>query len=300
MLDLPYRIEYNEEKRWDIMKKQKIITICLFILLAGMLGLAIAMFVIGETDRGVKASLAAVAVALAVVKMLWPKLDSRGFFANQLETIYKNEIGRAFIKNPKLRKKFIKSCLIPFVQKRYMKCISALDNMRKYAFEDEDDAALLFFNALCFSRLGYIETAVEKYKQCVEKRPYDHIPVGNLGYCQILAGQYDDAEKSLKKSVELNPHYPTAHGNLAYLYCKTERYVEAIEAGLKAKKLDASMHEADSSLAISYAALKDEKNADKYYLMSVMNGRDGQDLKKQMAAAVYLSSENVGEEEGKE
>jgi Flp pilus assembly protein TadD len=85
--------------------------------------------------------------------------------------------------------------------------------------------------------LGELETAVEKYRQCVEMAPDFFDGWHALGMALMKTSRYQEAIDAGLKAVELRPNDQLAWSSLSLFYVRNGQIAEAEAAGGKARIL---------------------------------------------------------------
>src|SRR5437899_12899962 len=101
-------------------------------------------------------------------------------------------------------------------------------------FEDRDE---LFDDATGDLALGDLESAVEKYRRCVEIDPEFFDGWHALGMALMKIGQYPEAIEAGKRATELRPNDQIGWTSLSLFYNRNGDIKEAEAAGAKAKIL---------------------------------------------------------------
>jgi len=90
-------------------------------------------------------------------------------------------------------------------------------------------------NPLYLNNLGVVygkqknfDKAVEIYSKAHKLKPYDHVPLINLGYCAYLKGEDRLAEDYYKQALAVNPKAGDACLKLSVLYDKELRFKESL------------------------------------------------------------------------
>ena len=204
------------------------------------------------------------------------------------EKNYKSELGRAFIEEPKLRKKLISAVRL-YNEDNFQKAIKTLSQLSKKADASADKIPVLLFTALCYSDMGYSSEAVNVYYRILEiDRCNDRIH-SNLGLQLVRLGEFSHALEHFEKAVEFNPGNYFAYINRGNCYFKQSDYENAERDALRALEIKGNGKEAASLLAILAALRNDEENKKKYIRIYVNNGGSGDGLK--AAIAHYLEAE---------
>ena len=85
--------------------------------------------------------------------------------------------------------------------------------------------------------LGELESAVEKYRRCVELAPRYYDGWHALGMALMKTGRYAEAIEAGKKAVEINPNDQLGWSSLSLFYVRDGNIAEAEAAGAKARIL---------------------------------------------------------------
>jgi predicted Zn-dependent protease len=85
--------------------------------------------------------------------------------------------------------------------------------------------------------IGELESAVEKYRQCVERDPAFFDGWHALGMALMKIGRFPEAIEAGKKSTELRPNDQIGWTSLSLFYNRNGDIKEAEAAGTKAKIL---------------------------------------------------------------
>ncbi len=85
--------------------------------------------------------------------------------------------------------------------------------------------------------LGELESAVEKYRRCVELDPAFFDGWHALGMALMKINRYEEAIAAGLKTVELQPNDQLAWSSLSLFYVRNHQIPEAEAAGTKAKIL---------------------------------------------------------------
>jgi Flp pilus assembly protein TadD len=85
--------------------------------------------------------------------------------------------------------------------------------------------------------IGELESAVEKYRRCVDLDPTFFDGWHALGMALMKIGRFEDAIAAGKKAVELKPNDQIGWTSLSLAYNRAGKIEEAEAAGTKAKIL---------------------------------------------------------------
>jgi len=85
--------------------------------------------------------------------------------------------------------------------------------------------------------IGDLESAVEKYRRCVELDPEFFDGWHALGMALMKLGRFNEAIEAGLKTVALRPNDQLAWSSLSLFYVRNNRIAEAEAAGTKAKIL---------------------------------------------------------------
>jgi len=83
--------------------------------------------------------------------------------------------------------------------------------------------------------VGDLESAVKKYRQCVDLDPSFFDGWHALGMASMKLGRFDEAIEAGKKAVELKPNDQIGWTSLSLFYNRAGNIKEAEAAGAKAK-----------------------------------------------------------------
>lgn len=103
--------------------------------------------------------------------------------------------------------------------------------------ETADQRDDLFDDANGDLALGDLESAVIKYRQCVEIDPGFFDGWHALGMALMKTGRYPEAIAAGTQAVELRPNDQLAWSSLSLFYVRNEQIKEAEAAGAKARVL---------------------------------------------------------------
>lgn len=85
--------------------------------------------------------------------------------------------------------------------------------------------------------IGELDSAIEKYRQCVEMEPSFFDGWHALGMALMKNGRYPEAIVAGQKAVELRPNDQLAWSSLSLFYVRNNQIKEAEAAGVKARIL---------------------------------------------------------------
>jgi tetratricopeptide (TPR) repeat protein len=85
--------------------------------------------------------------------------------------------------------------------------------------------------------LGELESAVEKYRRCVERDPAFFDGWHALGMALMKLGRYSEAIEAGRQAVELRPNDQLGWSSLSLFYVRNNQIAEAEAAGAKARIL---------------------------------------------------------------
>ena len=203
------------------------------------------------------------------------------------EKNYKNELGRAFADEPKLRKKLIGAVRL-YNENNFRKAIKILTELLGKADASSDRIPVLLFTALCYSDMGCSPEAVNVYYRMLEIDGRNDRIHSNLGLQLMRLGDTSRALEHYEKAVEYNPDSYFAYVNRGNCYFNQDDYENAEKDALRALEIRGNGKEAASLLAILYALKGDEEAKKKYIRIYVTNGGNGEGLK--AAIAHYITA----------
>lgn len=204
------------------------------------------------------------------------------------EKSYKNELGRAFADEPRLRRKLVSAVRL-YNEDNFRKALKYLSDLYKKADASGDRLPVMLFTALCYSDSGYAEEAVQIYLRMLEIDRCNDRVHSNLGFQLMRLGNYSLALEHYEKAVEFNPDSYFAYINRGNCYFRQDDYENAERDALRALEIRGNGKEAASLLAILGALRNDEEARKKYTRIYVNNGGDGEGLKE--AIAHYMTAE---------
>ncbi len=99
------------------------------------------------------------------------------------------------------------------------------------------EVAELFDDANGDLALGEMESAVEKYRRCVELAPRYFDGWHALGMALMKTGRYPEAIEAGRRAVEINPNDQLGWSSLSLFYVRAGDIAQAEAAGAKARVL---------------------------------------------------------------
>lgn len=103
--------------------------------------------------------------------------------------------------------------------------------------EIPEEVDALFDDANGDLALGELESAVEKYRRCVELAPDFFDGWHALGMALMKVGRYPEAIEAGLRAVKLKPNDQLAWSSLSLFYVRNNQIPEAEAAGTKARIL---------------------------------------------------------------
>ena len=102
---------------------------------------------------------------------------------------------------------------------------------------DEIPASIeeLFDDANGDLAIGELESAIEKYRQCIVAEPEFFAGWHALGMSLMKNGQFEAAIEAGKKAVDLRPNDQLAWSSLSLMYVRNNQIKEAEAAAVKAR-----------------------------------------------------------------
>ncbi len=299
--------EKRSFEEWKALMKRKIIFILIFVALVAT-AIALTVYDCINADKLevitiVKAVALLGSATAFLVKGLYGTGAPRNLKAYEVE--YKKHIEYAFTREES--KKERKSLLIAIDLYTKDSCKSAISRLEKLIPKCEtlaDFYAVKLIMALCYTDLGYTQMAIETYEEIVHRDPSKSTPWSNLGYQYSKLGNIKKALDCYGKAIEADPTNPYSYSNMANEFIKVGAYDIAIPYGIKALEIKSNMHQASNALAISYNAMSNYAEAERYFRMSVANGVEPEGLRSIMEyhkdAFVPYEEEEVDSEENEE
>lgn len=99
-------------------------------------------------------------------------------------------------------------------------------------------------------------TAMQYYKEAVERDPYNVQARNNLGELYARNNDIDQAMEQFNKAIELQPNYVPALTNMAYLFLQKHIYDKTIYYAKRALSIDPESGSAHFNLGTAYLGMK--------------------------------------------
>ncbi len=192
------------------------------------------------------------------------------------EKSYEKEIGQAF-KNNVLRNKLLCAVRL-YNEDNYNKALKYLTELYPKAENDRDAVAVLLFSALCYTDMGLNEQAIAAYYKLLELDHRHEQAHSNLGLIYVHEGNYEMALKHFDESIRCQPDNYYAYINRASCYFRQADYANAEKDAIKSLEFKNNGIEAASLLTIIYALKGDAEKQNKYFHISVANGKNPDDI----------------------
>lgn len=222
----------------------------------------------------------AFAIAISTIIKLY---GGKGLSAKQAaiyEEDYKKVIGNAFIApNQKAARKKLLNAIHSFNKNEHSKALQIISKLYAQTQTYDDIFALRMLSALIFSDINAIDDAILAYNDIINHGFATSTVYSNLGMLYNKQGDNEKAIANYRNALRVDGKNPFAYNNLANIYYQTQEYDLAIENGQKALELKNNMYQAMNVLCLTYCAMGNKTESDKYYKMSVANGGDGEALK---------------------
>lgn len=119
--------------------------------------------------------------------------------------------------------------------------------------------------ALVYYRLGDMQESITRYEAALKDTPTDAQAWNNLASAYFTTKQYDQAERCFMQAVELNPNYADALGNLGAINGMKGNHEAAIGYLKRALEIKPNVATYYQYIGMSYQALGNEPEAQKYY-----------------------------------
>lgn len=223
----------------------------------------------------------------------------RVLFSNRRQSLsfyekgYEKEIGQAF-KGSALRNKLLCAVRL-YNEDNYNKALKYLWELYPKAENQRDAVAVLLFVALCYTDMGLNEEAIKAYYKLIELDHRHEQAHSNLGLIYVHEGNYEMAIKHFDESIRCQPDNYYAYVNRANCYFRQADYDNAEKDALKSLEFKNNGSEAASLLTIIYALRGDTENKKKYFHISVVNGKNPDDINE--AIEYYMKAQKDNTEE---
>ncbi len=211
------------------------------------------------------------------------------------EMAYSKEIGHAFKNKEFMRKKLLCAARL-YDESNYRKALKYLFELYQAAESQRDAIPVLLFIALCYTDMGFNEQAIQTYYKLLELDEKNAQAHSNIGLLYQSEGDYKMALSHFDKSIECDPNNYYAYSNRASCYFRMNDNLNAEKNALKALEIKNNGIEAASLLVIIYAMSGDEENKQKYFRLSVTNGKTPDELNDAIEYFLKEKSENKVDE----
>ena len=199
------------------------------------------------------------------------------------EAAYAKELANTFVgdNNKKERKELLEAIHL-FNLKQYDRAIVSLEKLLKKCQTSGDVYGVKLFMALSYegTKSGY--KAMEIYKEMIRQGTARPTPYINLGVLYELEDKLSDAVECFYEAIRLDPTDYHSYNNLAQILAGNDEFEEAIECAQKALELKNNFNDCLEVLALSYNALGDYENAEKYFIKCLKTGSNEQKLRRVM------------------
>jgi tetratricopeptide (TPR) repeat protein len=141
---------------------------------------------------------------------------------------------------------------------------SAIDNLNKtLAFDPTYSNAFMQIGVVYYMQNKYNQ-AVPYFNKVVQMDPNNVDALNNLGAVYLNTGQIPQALEIFKKTVAINPNYVNGYSNMGHCYYQMKQYQAAIDILGKAMQLDPRNVKDIPYIALSYKALGNMAEAQRY------------------------------------
>lgn len=186
-----------------------------------------------------------------------------------LKSVFKDEyrsvIKDSFSGDKKREKQFYRG-LYWFNKHRYDKAVEAFSALWELRdLTEQERGTLRFFQGICAECQNEEETAISCYEEAIRFSPDCDRALSNLGLLYQKKHRLEEAEALMLRAAEINPDNPYPYNNLAHLYLAENRNEEAVAMAERAYGLRDWLYQAAMALAIGYARLGKEQEAEVYY-----------------------------------
>ena len=140
------------------------------------------------------------------------------------------------------------------------------------AFRSPNDPNVLYNLGMCYSDLGYLDSAIHTLKRCVKIVPLYSNAYVALGVAYGWQGKQKEAVIQFRKGIELDKNNSYAYRNLASILGKNGDNFNALKYLKLAYDIDAFDPHTLYGLGLMYQILEDEVNATVFYKKLVKLG----------------------------
>jgi tetratricopeptide (TPR) repeat protein len=141
---------------------------------------------------------------------------------------------------------------------------SAIDNLNKtLAYDPTYSAAFMQIGVVYYLQNKY-DQAVPYFNKVIEMDPNNVDALNNLGAVYLNTGKMPQALEIFKKTVAVNPNYVNGYSNMGHCYYQMKQYQETINTLSKALSLDPRDVKDIPYIALSYKALGNMAEAQRY------------------------------------
>lgn len=193
---------------------------------------------------------------------------------------YQDQIREAFIgKDNRMNFRYLMHSIHLYHMGKYKRCIKVLNYLKEKAKTNDDFCAVLFFKGRCYSDLGYRTLAIETFESILIYNDKYGSALSNLGRLYAENGENNKAIDCYTKAIAQDSSNATTFNNLGHLYLTMAEYESAIEYARVALGIQGNLYQAANCICMSYYALGDRRNGEKYFKIAVSNGQDPDTLK---------------------
>ena len=194
-----------------------------------------------------------------------------------LKTAYASLIGDAFSHDPKMEKQMYKA-LDEFNKGKCPAAFRKLEQLHSQSPRSEDYFATAVFMALCCSRMGNYDEAIQYYIAALQVKEHSTV-ASNLGNCYLELGKTEEALECFFRAVRADSSNPNAYNNIAQLFIQLGEFEKALIYAEDALKINAKMPQALNAMAICHAMLENDKESESCFKRAVACGSDGKSLR---------------------
>ena len=206
---------------------------------------------------------------------------------------YSEQIGNAFEKDPKREKLFLRA-VADYDQSRYHRALRRLDSLEGRFSRGEELHVIHLFQALCYDRMGEVDSAISFYGQAFKLKQTSTI-MSNLGTCYEKKGDKQAAIDAYGQAIQLNPNNAYPFNNLAQLYLVEGEYEGALVYAEQAISLKNNLYQAHSAKAMCYALMGDKAAYEAALQQAIFHGADRAAI--EYAVRVLRVSDTDGEQD---
>jgi tetratricopeptide (TPR) repeat protein len=194
-------------------------------------------------------------------------------------------------RNPSYSAAYLHLARIRIIESRIEEAESLLDILQDQVPEFPGTARL---RGQILAQRGQVEAAILEFEQAVQEQPFDHVTLVNLGMAYQVMGRDLDAIRLFRRSLDLNAVDAAVLNNSAWLIATSRQIPDvqrhwAVTYAEDAIQLNPAMHRYWGTLAVAYAANRDQARAKEVGGNAVQRALDAGDVEAVTALLDELS-----------